>query len=176
VRRAAVLLVLAAFASLGTASGRSETGASAKFTRVPHGWRAFDRDFAVLSNRGGNVQSYALSWAYTPGPFGWANQMPHSAIAVSVILIRDSRCGAVHHPGFPAIRHLPLRLPATTRDRQEGQPNIPEYRVAGRMGESYNVDLRVDINNVRPTRAMLRVAQSVVDGIHFPKWRRPAAC
>ena len=171
-----MLLVFAAFAALGTAPGRSETGPSAKFTRVPHGWRAFDRDFAVLSSRGGSVQSYALSWAYKPGPFGWANRMPRNAIAVSVILIRDSRCRALHLGGSPAITHLPLRLPTATRDRQEGQPNIPEYRVFGRMGESYNVDLRVDINNVRPSHAMLSVAQSVVDGIHFPKWPRPARC
>ena len=174
--RAAVLLVLAAVASLGTAPGRPDAVPAAKFTRVPHGWRAFDRDFAVLSSRGGSVQSYALSWAYTPGPFGWANRMPRDAIAVSVILIRDSRCRALHYGTSPPIRHLPLRLPTTTRDRQEGQPDIPEYRVFGRMGESYNVDLRVDINNVRPSNAMLRLAQSVVDGIHFPNWPRPARC
>jgi hypothetical protein len=174
--RAALLLVLAALPPAGAGLGRSEAGPPAKFTHVPHGWRAFDRDLAVVSSHGGGVQSYALSWAYRPSPFGWANRMPRNAIAVSVILIRDSRCGALHRGDFPAIKRFPLRLPRTTRDRQEGRPDIPEYRVFGRIGESYNVDLRVDVNNIRPSRAMLRVAQRVVDGIHFPKWPRPARC
>jgi hypothetical protein len=122
--------------------------------------------------------------AYKPGPFGWANSMPAGAIAVNVILIRRAAgrssanlCGrAPHLPGFPRIRRLPLRLPRTTTDRQEGQPRVPEYRVFGRMDDSYNVDLHVDVNSLHPSPNMLRAAQTVVSGIRFPSWPRLRSC
>ena len=45
-----------------------------------------------------------------------------------------------------------------------------EYRVFGRIGESYAVDLRVDVKNLHPSAAMLHTAQAVVSNIHFPIW------
>lgn len=176
-----VLLVLASAGGTGGATADGRAGIAAKlivvaaprFTYLPPRWRAFDRDVGFLTRRGADVNSYALSWPYKPGPFGWANSMPPGAIAVNVILIRRAPgktkanlCG--HAPSFPdyaPIHQLPLRLPRTTRDRQEGQPRILEYRVFGRMDDSYNVDLRVDVNSVHPTAAMLRTAQAVVSGI-----------
>jgi len=44
------------------------------------------------------------------------------------------------------------------------------------MDDSYNVDLRVDVNSVHPTVAMLRTAQAVVSGIRFPRWPRLKSC
>jgi hypothetical protein len=157
---------------------------AARFTELARGWRAFDRDFGLLTHRGADVNSYALSWAYKPGPFGWANSMPPRAIAVSVILIRRNAsestanlCAATPHlPGFAPIRRLPLRLPRTTTDRQEGQPQVLEYRVFGRLDDSYNIDLRVDVNDTKPTTEMLRIAQRVASGIRFPTWPRRRAC
>ncbi len=156
----------------------------AKFRRLPHGWRAFQNVAGLLTRGGADVNSYALSWAYKPNPYGWANQMPGDGIAVNIILSRRSPGSSrtnlcwntPHLAGFAKIRHLPLRLPRMTSARQEGQPNIPEYRVFGRIDESYNVDLRVDINNPRPTAAMLRRAQSVVSHIRFPTWPRLRRC
>ncbi len=154
----------------------------AKFTHLPYGWRAFQNDFGLLSRRGADVTSYALSWAYTPGPFGWADSMPRNGIAVNVILIRRS-VGSTHMnlcwntPHLaPKIRRLPLRLPKTTNHTQEGQPRIPEYRIFGRLDESYDIDLRVDINNPHPTPALLRRAQGVVRHIRFPDWPRLRRC
>ena len=158
--------------------------APARFTNLPERWRAFDDDFGFLTRRGGDVNSYALSWAYKPGPFGWANQMPAGAIAVNVILIRRAAgrssanlCGHTPHlPGSPRIHRLPLRLPRTTTDRQEGQPRVLEYRLFGRMDDSYNVDLRVDVNSLHPNAGMLQAAQTVVSGIRFPSWPRLRSC
>jgi hypothetical protein len=156
----------------------------ATFTRLPRGWRAFQDVAGLLTRSGADVNSYALSWAYKPNPYGWANQMPRNAIAVNAILSRRSPgtshtnlCWKTPHlPGFPRIGRLPLRLPQTTSHRQEGQPNIPEYRIFGRIDESYNVDLRVDINNPHPTAAMLRRAETVVSHIRFPAWPRLRRC
>jgi len=156
----------------------------ARFARLPSGWRAFDNDFGLLTPRGADVSSYALSWAYEPGSHGWANAMPRKGIAVSVILIRRASSGvrvnlcrsAPHLGGFPKIRRLPLRLPRTPAGRLEGAPNVLEYRIFGRMDESYNVDLRVDVNDLHPGAAMLRTAQRVVAGIRFPVWPRRARC
>jgi hypothetical protein len=78
--------------------------------------------------------------------------------------------------GYPQIRRLPLRLPGRTADRQEGQPRVLEYRVFGRMDDSYNVDLRVEINSVHSTVAMLPTAQAVVSGIRFPRWPPLRSC
>jgi hypothetical protein len=156
----------------------------ARFTNLPGGWRAFDHDFGRLTGRGADVSSYALSWSYEPGPFGWANTMPPGAIAVNVILIRRAPskarlnlcANAPHLHGYPKIRRLPLRLPRTTTDRLEGQPRVPEYRVFGRMDDSYNVDLRVDINTPHPDASTLRTAQAVVSAIRFPPWPRLQSC
>jgi hypothetical protein len=81
-----------------------------------------------------------------------------------------------HLADAPPIRRLPLRLSRTTGSRLEGAPDVPEYRVFGRMGEMYNVDLRVDINDPHPTRSMLRAAQQVVSGLRFPVWPRRRTC
>jgi hypothetical protein len=141
-------------------------------------WKTFDRDFALLSRSGADLESYALSWAYKPNPHGWANRMPPNAIGVNVILIRrtttnpaDNLCGKTPHLAvYPRIRHFPLMLPKTTTATQEGEPNIPEYRVFGRFDNLYNIDLRVDINRLHPTAAMLKLAQRVVSGLRFPRW------
>ncbi len=187
-----VVLFVAAIAVGAASQAPAGVGGSAKpivvgaarFTHLPRGWRTFDRDFGLLTRRGADVHSYALSWPYKPGPFGWANSMPPRAIAVNIILIRRNPgrstanlCAATPHLlGFPRIRRLPLRLPRTTSDRQEGQPRVLEYRVFGRLDESYNVDLRVDINSIHPTPTMMRTAQTVVSGIRFPRWPRLKRC
>jgi hypothetical protein len=156
----------------------------ATFTRLPRGWHAFDRDFGVLTRSGGDVESYALSWAYKPNSFGWANAMPRNAIAVQVLLLRSGPAYqqinlCLHTPhlaSFPEIRRLPLRLPRTTGSRLEGAPRVPEYRIFGRYDEMYNVDLRVDISNAMPTKAMLRTAQRIAAGLRFPAWPRRRSC
>jgi hypothetical protein len=149
---------------------------SAKFGRLPHGWTAFQDDFGFLTRRGASVGSNALSWPYVPNSFGWATQMPNGGIAVNVLLLRRSPgrtrinlCRyAPHLRDSPKIRRLPLQLPKVTADRLERTPNVREYRIFARMDESYNVDLRIDINSANPTRMMLRTAQSVVNQIRFP--------
>jgi len=154
---------------------------AATFAYRPRGWRFADHDFGVLTRRGADVQSAAFS--FRPYRFGWALRMPRNGVVVTVHLIRrsaDARtnlCRSVPHwPDSPPIRRLPLRLPRTTTDRLEGAPRVLEYRVFGRFDESYNVDLRVDVKRLRPTPAMLRRSQAIVDGIRFPHWPRPNRC
>jgi hypothetical protein len=157
----------------------------AKFTDVPQGWRAFDQlGGGYLDRRGADANSYALSWAYKPNLNGWANAMPPNAIAVQVILLRRdpahpaaNLCSkAPRLAGYPTILHLPLTLPKVTHATQEGQPNIPEYRMLGRLDNQYSIDLRVDINRAHPTPAMLRLAQRIVSRLYFPRWPLSAAC
>jgi hypothetical protein len=184
------LAVLAAVTGALSGSAKSDVQRrpivvdSAKFGRLPPGWRAFQNDFGFLTRRGASAGSYALSWSYVPNSLGWAPQMPNGGIAVSVLLLRRSPgrvrinlCRSTPHlRDSPKIRRLPLQLPNVTSDRLEGAPNVREYRIFGRMDESYNVDLRVDINSVHPTRTVLRRAESVVRHIHFPNWPRPKHC
>ena len=154
---------------------------AARFAYRPAGWRFSDRDFGILTRRGADVGSAAFS--FKPYPLGWALRIPPNGIAVTVHLIRRSAdqhanlCGSVPHwPDSPPIRRLPLRLPRTTSDWLEGDDRVLEYRVSGRMDESYMVDLRVDVKRLRPTPAMLRRAQAIVNGIRFPSWPRLRRC
>jgi hypothetical protein len=154
---------------------------AATFEYRPRGWHFADRDFGILTRRGADVGSNAFS--FKPYRYGWALRIPPNGIAVTVLLIRRSSnpranlCGkTAHFPDYPPIRRLPLRLPRTTTDRLEGAPRVVEYRVFGRLGESYNVDLRVDVNRLHPTHAMLRRAQAVVSRIRFPRWPTPKRC
>jgi hypothetical protein len=176
----AIALVLL-FAGGSLAQRKPIVVQAAKFTTIPRGWRVSDDDFGFLTRRGAGVGSLALS--YRPSPRGWAVDMPRDGIAVSVLLIRRSSdpranlCGRVPHwPDSPEIRRLPLRLPKTTGHRLEGDSRVLEFRVAGRMDESYNVDLRVDVNRVHPTAAMLARAQAVVSGLRFPSWPKLKRC
>jgi hypothetical protein len=195
-RRSAPLLVLAlaaaslagfAFALPGgrPASGNTIIVQPAKLTHLPLGWTTPDSRYARLSRHGGaSTYSDALNWRYKPSQYGWASQIPRDGIAVSIILFRGSGndpflnlCRYTPHlSGFPKIRRLPLRLPKITGGSLEGAPKVLEYRVFGRMGESYNVDLRVDVNSLHPGTAMLRRAQSVVSQIRFPTWPRLKHC
>jgi hypothetical protein len=188
----AVGLAVASFVGLGAVSSSHEIGSAnriivqpVKFTQLPRGWKTFDSRFATLSrHRPTSTYADALSWAYKPNPYGWASQMPRGGVAVSVILARGSGnepflnlCRYTPHlSGFPKIRRLPLRLPRITGDRLEGAPNVVEYRVFGRMDESYNVDLRVDVNALHPSRTLRRRAPFVVNHIHFPPWPRVKRC
>ena len=156
---------------------------SAKFTVVPPGWKAFDDDFGVLTRRGAEVESYALSWPYAHSSLGWGDAMPRGAVAVSVHLGRRAAAGrhtnlCAHVPelaGFPPLRP-PLSLPRTTRHTFEGRPEVPEYRLQGRIGTEYNVDLRVDVNSRHPSRATLKLARRVVAGLHLPQWPSRTTC
>ena len=179
-RATAIALVLV-FAGGSLAQRKPIVVHPARFTAVPRGWRVSENDFGFLTRRGAGVGSLALS--YRPSQRGWAIDMPRDGIAVSVLLIRRSSdpranlCGRVPHwPGSPEIRRLPLRLPRTTSNRLEGDSRVLEFRVAGRMDESYNVDLRVDVNRAHPTAVMLARAQAVVSGLRFPRWPKLKRC
>jgi len=172
-----VLVIAASVAAAAAAGSKPLVVQGAKFRELPHSWQAFDSDFTYLTRQGASINTYALSWPYRQSnPTGWGPAMPRNAIAVSVILIRRSIDPTVdlcrrtpHEHGFPA-RWLPLRLPRATSKRLEGEPGVLEYRVFGRIGESYNLDLRVEVNSLHPTAAMLRTAQAVVSRILFRVW------
>jgi hypothetical protein len=156
-----------------------------RFVLLPGGWRQFNDAPDLLTRRGANASAYALSWPYHPNSLGWAGAMPRDGIAASVYLIRRDVGAATglnlcrytpHLSAYPLVRKLPLHLPSTTTDTLEGAPNIPEYRVFGRIGESYNVEVRVDINNPRPGAALLSAAQRAVSAISFPRWPNKDRC
>ncbi len=140
--------------------------------------------FDFLTRRGANAGAFATSWPYRPNSFGWAGSLPKDGTVVSVYLIRrnpgrrvGNLCGRTPHlPDYPLVRKLPLHLPRTTVHTFEGADDIPEYRIFGRIGESYNFEVRVVIDRHRATRALLATAQRVVSAIRFPHWPTPARC
>ena len=195
-RRSASLLVLVLTAAslpgfaVALPGGRPTSAATitvrpAKFTHLPSGWTRPDSRSGILSrHRPASTYSDALSWRYRASQYGWASEMPRNGIAVSIILFRGSGndpflnlCRFTPHlSGFPRIRRLPLRLPKNPGGSLEGAPNVPEYRVFGRIDESYNVDLRVDVKSLHPSQALLRRAQNVVNRVRFPTWPRLKRC
>jgi hypothetical protein len=153
------------------------------FKGLPTGWRQFNDAPDFLTPRGANAGAVATSWRYRPNSRGWAGSLPRNGIVVSVNLIRrnpgtlGNLCGRTPHlRDYPLVRKLPLRLPRTTTHTFEGADGIPEYRIFGRIGESYNFEVRVVIDRHQPTRALLAAAQRGVNAIRFPRWPTPARC
>jgi hypothetical protein len=178
----ALVVTLAAAAGASRGQGRILVQ-PAKFSYLPAGWETLPTTPAVLTPAGADTESTALSWHYKPNRFGWATSIPRNGSAVHVILIRRASGPPInlchdtpHVQGSPKIRHLPLRLPSRANGTLEGATNVPEYRIFGRLDNSYNVDLRLDIKNRHPTYRMLRTAQAIVSRIHFPLWPRPLHC
>src|SRR3954469_4693118 len=168
----------------GTAAPQRHVVHGATFRSLPAEWCAFDNDFGLLDHKGADVTTYALSWRYQPNSLGWADSMPRGAVAISVQLSRRqlarttrvNLCArAPAWPSFPA-RRLPLRLPLRTHATLDGSPQIPEYRIEGRLGTAYNVDVRVDVNAPRPAAATLALARRLVAHLHFPTWPTLQSC
>lgn len=156
----------------------------ATFGWLPHGWRQFESTPSFLARDGASAESFATSWPYRSGDaLGPAGSLPRDGIFVHVLLLRRASGRArvnlchrtPHLRGFPLVRP-PLRLPRATTDVLEGAPTVPEYRIFGRIDESYDVDLRVDVSRRRPTARQLAVAARVVAAIHFPRWPTPRRC
>jgi hypothetical protein len=154
------------------------------FKGLPHSWRQFNDAPDFLTRRGANAGAVATSWRYRPNSSGWAGSLPPDGIVVSVNLIRrnpgktvGNLCGRTPHlRDYPLVRKLPLRLPLTTTHTFDGADDIPEYRIFGRIGDSYNFEVRVVIARHRPTPALLAAAQRGVSAIRFPRWPTPAHC
>ena len=152
------------------------------FSHLPPRWRSFATS-GDLTPGGAQSGAFATSWPYrlttVDGPGG---SMPPNAILVNVSLIRSnpgkrtgSLCGGTPHiAGYPPV-NLPLRLPTTTTATLEGTA-WPEYRAFGRLGNSYNFEVRVDISNRHPSVELLRLARLAVAAIEFPRWPTPSIC
>jgi hypothetical protein len=153
------------------------------FSHLPSRWRSFATS-GDLTPSGGQAGAFATSWPYRlatiDGPGG---SIPRNAILVNVSLIRSNpgkRTGSLcsrtpHLAGHPPIRNLPLQLPSTTTATLDGT-RWPEYRAFGRLGNSYNFEVRVDISNRHPSPKLLDLARRVVAGIRLPRWPTPTIC
>jgi hypothetical protein len=98
--------------------------------------------------------------------------MPRDGIAISVGLVgsdQERRTAS----GVPAVGEFPLELPLTTVSTLEGSPRVPEYRVFGRTPD-YLVEVRADINNPEPGRALVEEAHAMVRRLRLPDW--PELC
>jgi hypothetical protein len=188
--RAAIVL---AAVSLAGGGAPAEAGArpaalvvpAPRFARLPPGWTQLTSGPVELTRRGANAYVVALSWPYRLDSGGWASAIPRDGIAVQVFLIRresgvsrglDLCLVTPHLDAYPLVTTLPLRLPRTTRDTLEGSRGIPEYRIFGRLGESYDFEVRVDVNRRHPTARRLRLARAAVAAIRFPRWPNRARC
>jgi hypothetical protein len=154
-----------------------------RFSHLPPGWRSFATS-GDLTPRGAQSGVFATSWPYrltsVDGPGG---SIPSNAILVNVSLIRSNPgtqtgnlCGRTPRiAGYPAVHNLPLRLPTSTTATLEGTA-WPEYRNFGRLGNSYNFEVRIDISNRHPSAELLRLARLAAATIEFPRWPTPSTC
>lgn len=95
--------------------------------------------------------------------------MPRDGIAIAVSLIGPPDMEHRLRASYPPVGKAALRLPATTASALEGLLDVPEYRVFGRTPD-YLVEVRADINNPDPGRALVGEARSVVRGLRLPDW------
>jgi hypothetical protein len=124
-----------------------------RFAALPPGWHQYD----------GVSSSFATSWRYRiDSPLGPGGALPRGGMLVTVSILRGPPAR-----GVPPIRRLPLRLPATTTDRLESSPGVPEYRILGRL-RGYTVDVRADIRSTRPTSRQVGLLRRIVAGLRLP--------
>ncbi|HLX78228.1 MAG TPA: hypothetical protein VKR27_05030 [Acidimicrobiales bacterium] len=151
---------------------------------LPRGWQEFTNTPNVLTRQGSTRETIITSWHWqVDSGVGPGDAVPPSGVLIDIYLFRTAAnwrstnlCDTTPHlPGYPA-RKLPLRLPATTTFTSEGPPFMPEYRVLGRLANSYNYEIRVDINKPHPSGQSLALAQRIVSSIHFPIWPLPTSC
>jgi hypothetical protein len=167
-----VSLVAALPALAGWSSGSSRWVCPARFAPLPSGWVQGNLGLALLDRDGASTHN----WAHTPRSFANLTDIPRDGIYVWAILTSGQ-------PTSPATsRSAPLRLPLSLAKpdeiaAQEGASRLPEYRFAGRYG-GYYADLRVDFGRHRPTRAMLRRAQTLLLRLRLPRWfgAHPSRC
>ncbi|MEA2406162.1 MAG: hypothetical protein QOE69_281 [Thermoleophilaceae bacterium] len=169
-----LVLVLAGCSaeSAAPAATRAPELRSARFAALPAGWHQFDEGVQRIGPCHVVAYTLAANWrADRAGSHGWAAEMPAGAIAITVGLIGRSP-GERLREHYPPIARRPLRLPGTTDSALEGAPRVPEYRTFGRTRD-YLVDVRADINDAHPSRALVRQAQGVVKRLLLPDWPRP---
>jgi hypothetical protein len=151
---------------------------------LPAGWTVLTDSPQNLTPAGTHVETLIVSWHYRTSAFGPASAIPPGGTMISVALSRSQAYRArkvnlcettAKYSEYPP-RTFPLRLPNTTRDTLDGQPHVTEFRVFGRYRDSYNFELRVDIDTRRPVEPRRSAAQAIVHGLRFPKWPTEKAC
>jgi hypothetical protein len=152
---------------------------------LPAGWTLVANSGQHLkSAKNTNVETLITSWRYHPTSNGPASVIPPGGIMIGVTLSRDQRYGArkldlcettARLPQFPP-RSLPLTLPRTTSDTLDGQPHVEEFRVLGRYRDSYNFEIRVDIDARRPIGPRWAQAETITRRLRLPRWPVAKAC
>lgn len=152
---------------------------------LPGGWTIVtDSSQTLQPTNNTNVETLITSWHYRPTYNGPASVIPPGGTMISVTLSRDQDYPArkvnlcettARLPQFPH-RTPPLTLPRATTDTLDGAPRVKEFRVLGRYRNSYNFEIRVDIDTRRPVNPRWLVAASVVRGLRFPQWPMDKAC
>lgn len=152
---------------------------------LPAGWRVVaDTPQTLRPTPNTNVQTLITSWRYRPTYYGPASVIPPGGTIIDVTLSRDQSYGATKVnlcqataklPQFPQ-RTPPLTLPQATTATLDGAPQVKEFRVRGRYRNSYNFEVRVDIDTRRPVGPRWAEAETIVRGLGFPDWPTDKTC
>ncbi len=152
---------------------------------LPAGWTVVsDSSQRLGPSSSTNVQTLVTSWRYRPTYAGPASVIPPGGVIIDVTLSRDQEYRGRHVnlcrttarlPQFPA-RTPPLTLPSTTTATLDGAPHVKEFRVLGRYRDSYNFEVRVDIDTRRPVRPRWARAETIIRELRFPRWPALQAC
>lgn len=151
---------------------------------LPAGWTIVtDSSQRLQSTSNTNVQTLITSWHYRPTYDGPASVTPPGGTMISVTLSRDQNYArkvnlcetTARLPQFPAWTP-PLTLPRTTTNILDGTPSVKEFRVLGRYRNSYNFEIRVDVDTRRPVKPRWVIAESIIRGLRFPQWPTDRAC
>jgi hypothetical protein len=152
---------------------------------LPAGWTVVTASPQDLRpNASTDVVTLITSWHYRPTEEGPASVIPPGGTMIGVTL---SRWQAYHarkvnlcettakFPQYP-LRAAPLTLPRTTTDTLDGQPHVTEFRVLGRYRNSYNFEVRVDIDTRRPLGPAWKAAERIVHELRLPQWPTKKDC
>ncbi|MDE3132375.1 MAG: hypothetical protein KGL16_14585 [Acidobacteriota bacterium] len=161
------------------------TASAVSLPPLPAGWTVVVNNSQRLKpDNNTNVETLITSWRYRPTYNGPASVIPPGGIMIDVTLSRDQSYGkrtvdlcetTASLPQFPP-RTPPLTLPRTTTSTLEGQPHVKEFRVLGRYLDSYNFEIRVDIDTRRSVGPRWALAETITRGLGFPRWPMSKTC
>lgn len=151
---------------------------------LPAGWTVVADSPQDLRPTGTHVETLITSWRYRPTEEGPASVIPPGGTMISVALSRNQAyhahkidlCETTYTMADYPRRTPPLALPRTTTATLDGTPHVKEFRLFGRYRDSYNFEVRVDIDTRRPLGPAWRAAERIVHGLRLPQWPTRKDC
>lgn len=146
---------------------------------LPAGWTQYDSGpQPVTRTPGAKTWTTITSFPYSQDNFGPARSLPGGEFIVQVALLRsqihgsengDLCAGVLASDDYPQIDLNNLVL-ADADEVDPGITGLPEYRLEGAYGDEYYVDIRVIVESLPTSQALVGRAERALTRLELPDW------